>query len=318
MKDRYAMLTVDVEALPKRASDDHVQRLMWGRHANGTAGIAELVSTADDFAAPHVFFVDLCGAHDRSDEVFDVIRWLDQSGQDVQLHAHPECLPDAFWRSHRLATRPRMANLFDDARASFTVSHFAGLMAGVTGKPVRAFRAGSFRWNTATIRALDAAGIPLSFNNSTTACLREQASFSKYTNKPFQWSNGVVEVPFTERQFSVPGREPMWGLFQFPADHARRNQLWRVLAPYTWFADTSFLVLLLHSWSLLYWDEHGLAEYRDDKRLEDYRRLVRKLSKDYDIITTADFLDLQACGKIDVSHRVDLSLAERSPGVRGR
>jgi len=74
--------------------------------------------------------------------------------------------------------------------------------------------------------------------------------------------------------------------------------------------DNSFLVLLLHSWSLLYWDENGHGIYRDDKRLEDYRKLVRWLAKDYDIITTADFLDLHARGKIEVTRNVNLALAE--------
>jgi len=61
---------------------------------------------------------------------------------------------------------------------------------------------------------------------------------------------------------------------------------------------------------LLYWDKDGYAVYRDDKRIEDYRKLVRRLARDYDIITTADFLDLYACGKIKTTHTADLSLAE--------
>jgi len=89
-----------------------------------------------------------------------------------------------------------------------------------------------------------------------------------------------------------------------------RNSPWRVLWPHTVGRESSFLVLLLHSWSLLYWDENGHAVYRDDKRLEDFRKLMKKLAKDYDIITTADFLDLHARGKIKTTHTVDLSLAE--------
>jgi hypothetical protein len=29
-RERYALLTVDTEALPKRAAQDHVKRLIWG------------------------------------------------------------------------------------------------------------------------------------------------------------------------------------------------------------------------------------------------------------------------------------------------
>ena len=77
-----------------------------------------------------------------------------------------------------------------------------------------------------------------------------------------------------------------------------------------WGMEDSFLVVLLHSWSLLYWDENGHAVYRDDRRIEDFRKLVRKLSKDYDIITTADFLDLRTRGKIPALRTVDLNLAD--------
>lgn len=201
-------------------------------------------------------------------------------------------------------------NQYDCDKAEFTIRHLADLMASATGKAVRAFRAGSFRWNADTIRALGAAGIPLSFNNSMSACQREQAIYSEATNQPFLWSNGVVEVPVTERRFSVPFGNSWWGRLQFPLNHGGRNPPWRVLSPYTWFSDSSLMVLLLHSWSLLYWDEQGLAEYRDDQRLEDYRRLVRKMSKDYDIIDTADFMALQAQGKIRPNRPVDLALAE--------
>lgn len=60
-KNRYAILTVDTEALPKRASKDHVARLMWGEHEAGRAGVAEMSAIGDEFGAKHLFFVDLCG-----------------------------------------------------------------------------------------------------------------------------------------------------------------------------------------------------------------------------------------------------------------
>jgi hypothetical protein len=66
----------------------------------------------------------------------------------------------------------------------------------------------------------------------------------------------------------------------------------------------------MHSWSLLYWDENGHAEYRDDRRLEAYRKLLQRLTRDYDVITTRDFLDLLARGKIKTSHVVGLERAE--------
>lgn len=321
-RSRYAMLTVDVEALPKRASTDHVKRLIWGEHANGTAGIREMCAISDEAGAKHVFFVDVCGAYDRKDEVGDAIRWLDQAGHDVQLHAHPEYLPENFWGQHGFKYRPRFLNQYDQAKAEFTLGYFSKFFSDITAKPVRAFRAGSFRWNANTIRALGTIGIPLSFNNSTSAFLRGQAIYSEQTNRPFTWSNGVIEVPVTERKFSLPFADSWWGRLQFPMALQLRNPPWRVLAPHTMFCDHSFLVLLMHSWSLLYWDAEGYAAYYDEKRIDDYRKLVRKLAKDYDIINTAEFLELQQQGKITASRRVELASADmkvastKLPGLR--
>ena len=319
-RDRYILLTVDTEALPKRASSDHVKRLIWGEHANGTAGVREMCALADESNAKLIFFVDACGAYERLKEVADVVRWLDEAGHDVQLHAHPEYLPEQFWKKHGFKYRPRFLNQFGAEKAAFTIQHFGEFISNLTGKPLRAFRAGSFRWNADTIRALGAAGIPLSFNNSMNAYLAAQCTYSEPTSVPFRWSNGVIEVPATERWFNPPFLKAWWGRAQFPVgDDRLGSPPWRVMWPYTLGRDSSFMVLLLHSWSLLYWDENGHAVYRDDKRLEDFRKLMKKLAKDYDIITTADFLDLHARGKIKTTHTVDLSLAEmKAPAGKKR
>ncbi|EXI68577.1 MAG: hypothetical protein AW08_00889 [Candidatus Accumulibacter adjunctus] len=318
-KLRYVLLTVDTEALPKRAVDDHVRRLIWGEHSNGTAGVREMCSAAQEVNAKLTFFVDACGAYSRLNEAAEVVRWLDAAGQDVQLHTHPEYLPEQFWLEHGFKYRPRFLNQYGAHKAAFTILHFGKFIVDLTGKPLRAFRAGSFRWNADTIRALGEAGIPLSFNNSMRALADGQCVYSEPTNRPYLWSNGVVEVPVTERYVALPfNGKSWWQKFQFPLDGFLGNGPWRVLGPYTRVADASFLVLLLHSWSLLYWDEHGHAVYRDDRRIEAFRQLVRRLAKDYDIITTEDFLDLHARGKIATTHEVDLTKAEMKPPAGGK
>lgn len=304
------MLTVDTEALPKRAPHDHVKRLIWGEHNKGTAGIREMCSVVGEVDAKLTFFVDACAAYSDLDEVAEVILWLDKKGQDVQLHTHSEYLPERFWLESGFQYRPRFLNEYSAVRATFTILYFGKFISDITGKPLRAFRAGSFRWNASTIRALADAGIPLSFNNSMNAFLAGQCVHSEATNQPYRWSNGVIEVPVTEKMFFPLFGKEWWGRLQFPVSNHFRNPPWRVLRPYARQANSSLLVLLLHSWSLLYWDKNGYAVYRDDKRIEDFRKLVRQLAKDYDIITTEDFLDLHARGKITTSHTVDLAAAE--------
>ncbi|MCV9917008.1 hypothetical protein OIV57_33395 [Burkholderia pseudomallei] len=69
----------------------------------------------------------------------------------------------------------------DDARAEFVIRHFGGLISAETRKPVLAHRAGSFRWNASTIRALKSTGVPLSFNNSLCAGLAGQCKYREPT-----------------------------------------------------------------------------------------------------------------------------------------
>jgi hypothetical protein len=310
INNKYVLLTVDTEALPKRAPCDHVNRLIWGVHEKGTAGIREMCGISDEFNFKFVFFVDACGAYSRLDEVAWVVRWLDGEGHDVQLHTHSEYLPEEFWVEHGFKYRPRFLNQYGADKAAFTIQHFGKFISDLTGKPLRAFRAGSFRWNANTLRALCEAGIPLSLNNSMNAYLAEQCTYSEPTNQPYLWSNGVIEVPVTERKFFPLFGNEWWGRLQFPVSNSFGNPPWRILRPYMGQGNSSLMVLLLHSWSLLYWDNNGYGVYRDDKRLEDFRKLVRRLAKDYDIITTEDFLDLHARGKIATTHTVDLAAAE--------
>jgi len=312
-RNRYAMLTVDTEALPKRASQDHVNRLIWGRHDKSTAGIREMCALGDEFNAKHVFFVDMCGAYRCPEEMCEVVRWLDRNGQDVQLHTHPEVLPKEFWTENGVEFRPEYMNDYsEDVWAEFVIKHFGTLISEVTGKAVLAYRSGSFRWNACSIRALKAANIPLSFNNSMRAYRAGQCVYSEPTNLPYAWSNDVIEVPVTEKRIPPQsGDKERWASLTypespyFPFQTEQRSLLSRLFS-----GRPAFSVFLLHSWSMLYWDENGHATYRDDQRLEAYRKLLSRLTKDYDVITTKEFLDLHASGKIPITKTVNLDLAE--------
>jgi hypothetical protein len=310
-KDRYALLTVDTEAQPKRAAQDHVARLIWGQHEQGTAGIREMCAAADEVGSKLVFFVDACGVYFHGETFAEATRWLVQAGHDVQLHTHSEFLPDSFWDEHGFAHRPSLLNKYDEERAIFTIRFFSDYLANITGKPVIAFRAGSFRWNVGTLKVQGDLNIPLSFNNSFRAYLDGVCPYAEPANHPFVWSNGVIEVPMTERKFPTLAGNAWWGRLAFPSSQRYRDPPWRVLWPYTLGRNIDVLVVLMHSWSLLYWDEDGYGVYRDDKRHEDFRKLMCKLSKDYDIITTSDFLDLHARGKIKTTHTVDIAAAGR-------
>ncbi|BBU69623.1 hypothetical protein [Fluviibacter phosphoraccumulans] len=308
-KSRYLMLTVDVEALPKRASDDHVRRLMWGEQPGGRAGVREISALGKEFDLTHTFYVDYCGAFARKPEIDEVVKWLVQAGEDVQLHTHPEYLPAEFWAEHGFEANPRMPNEYSSEKAAFAMKYFSDLLAQAKGEPVLGFRAGSFRWNAGMLEALAKAGIRLSSNNSVISRNQGKCVYSEPTCYPFQWSNGVLEAPMTEKQFFPAFHKALWGRMQYPFSEHFNKPFMRLLRPLGAGGQGSFQVMLLHSWSLLYWDENDYATYRDGQRIEGYRKLLKKVAKDYDVITVPEFLDLQARGAFGDLKTVDVELA---------
>lgn len=314
MKTRYAVLTVDTEALPNRAETDHVNRLILGVHGERQAGVREMVSIGAEFGARLIFFMDTCGALAYADELRDVARWLVANGQDVQLHAHPEYLPASFWKKHKLTALPAYLNEYTDDRASFIITKFAKMLTEFTGVAPVAFRAGSFRWNSGTLKALKVNGIRLSFNNSMCAVYNKQCAFSLPTNDPYRWSNGIYEIPVTEHQI-FPRIEPAWwARLQFPQSkfYRLRNKILNFM-PGSVKRDMELITVLIHSWSFLYRDEDGYEVYRDERWLEEYRKLIRRLTLDYEIITSKELLELLEAGKIKIDHTEDIGVAKRMP-----
>ena len=311
-RNRYALFTVDTEALPKRAVSDHVKRLIWGEHDNGTAGVREMCAIGDEYGAKHIFFVDMCGAYAERDKIREVMVWLDEAGHDVQLHVHPEYLPNNFWQGTGFKVEPRYLNAYTNhAKEEFLLSHFRDEITAVTGKPVLAFRAGSFRWNATTLRTLAKLNIPLSFSNTIAAKNIGQCPYSVPTNLPFQWSNGIIEIPVTEKNILPKVGKALWARFQYPLSRfVKYRPWWTSFLPYSVSCRDRFLVCLVHSWSLLHWDENGYGTYRDDARLEGYRKLVKQVSKDFDVVTSSELLDLISQKKILPTHVENVDRAE--------
>lgn len=315
LNKRYALLTVDTEALAGRAPDRHVERLVWGLHDAGAAGIREMCIIGKEYKVSHSFFIDFCGSYAHLEQMQQVVRWLVQQGEDVQLHTHPEALPTFFWQEHGCQITPRFMNEYQDVdRTVFVLRYFSKLITDITGKPILAHRAGSFRWNALTIRALQELNIPLSFNQSMRALESGRGVHGEPDCLPYTWSNGVIEVPVTERWVpGVPGFRPdRWVSLTYPESPyfkfgSRPIPAWKhPFAP----KPAPVTVVLLHSWSLLERDEAGHAVYRDDRLLEGYRKFLRRLVKDCEVITTAEFLELHAQGKIDISRTVNLEQVE--------
>lgn len=311
MKSRYALLTVDTEALPNRAEADHVNRLILGVHGSHRAGVLEMADICGEFNSALIFFLDLCGAWEQRDELAAVAQELVARGQDVQLHAHPEYLPDSFWNEHKLNKRPFFLNKYKEDRAEYVLTLLTEQLAEMTGKRPVAFRAGSFRWNAATLNVLKKLGIRYSFNNSMGAVCLNQCPFSRPSNEIYQWSNGVVELPVSEKQIFSFLDPPWWARLQYPqSTYFRHRSHWFSWLPGSAPDSLNPAVFLLHSWSFLQRDKNGYEVYANDRVMNGFRKFVRNLKLDYDIITTHELSELIERGEIPISHVEDVSKAD--------
>lgn len=315
--NRYLLITNDTEALPNRATEDHVRRLMWGEHDNGVAGVREMTSIVKEFNGKITFFIDMCGALDRKTEVLDVARWLDENGQDVELHLHPEYLPQDYWSNLGFRSKPVWINQYEEVdrdRLRHLIKTFSGELEAVISRKVNAYRSGSFRWNSMTLEVLKECGIPLSFNNTQASQAIGQCPYAAQMQKPFRWSNGIIEVPVTERNFLSSTRNDWWVRYQYPLCSLVRYRSWPLsLIPYSVSSRDEFLVCLMHSWSFLYRDPSGYEYYRDDDRKEEFRIMLKKMSRDFDLIDSRDLKDLIDTGKIQIDHTEDVSKAVYVP-----
>ena len=250
------------------------------------------------------------------------IKWLEQHGQDVELHLHPEYLPKEYWNDTPYEWKPKLLNVYEEKNSDkefFLLKTFSDELANAIGRKILAFRAGSFRWNSVTLETLKKLDIPMSFNNTQAAMALGQCPYSSPMQRPFKWSNGIIEVPVTEKNFFPKFSDNWWVRFQYPlCSLVRYRPRWCSFIPYSISPKDNFVVCLMHSWSFLYRDENGIEYYKDDKRMEGFRRMLKSMSKDFDIIDSKNLLDLINTGKIDISHTEDISKTIYVPVTQNR
>lgn len=93
MKDKPAcILSVDVEALPMRASDNHVDTLIYGHIDREEWGIGKMMDIADRHNIKMTFFLDFAEVEAYGDEIIKVGKYIAQRGHDLQIHCHYKLL----------------------------------------------------------------------------------------------------------------------------------------------------------------------------------------------------------------------------------
>lgn len=268
--EKRLLITIDTEALPARASEQHVEKLIWGKFDNGRAGIVEICDIVEEFGGKGLFFLDVAGSFKNLAAYREVNSYLERRGHMVEWHYHPEIMGKVFWKERGASGKTNRQDLYDLHDANIILSTGLEQFIKITGRKPNAYRAGSFRWNQHTIDFLAKHEIPYSFNACRETAVKDNyETFVPSNPMPFDWPQGVREVPCGEVKLNDERLH-----FCFPRRFSRGVTPTGLVEQLASEAD-GLVNVLLHSWSLLERDNAtGYFYYKDDERKASLRKIL--------------------------------------------
>lgn len=191
-----AFLSFDVEALPGRADDDHVERLIWGKIGGQEYGIGKLCAILKEYGLKANFMIDMgaCALYgDRPVERAG--KFLRDQGHEIHAHLHPEWLPRQ-WKIPLPEGYAARMDLLDYRMSELFLAHAGFKFKQLYGHAPYAFRSGAFLFNEHIVEAAAKAGFTCLTNfNSTRHRDQIRIAAGRTDNGPFFWDNGILEIP---------------------------------------------------------------------------------------------------------------------------
>lgn len=271
-----SFMSFDVEALQARATDNHIDRLIWGKTPQGEYGIRRLCKILDEHNIKGNFFVDIAGCAMYGDrqmrEVFD---FLLKQGHQVDVHLHSEWIYRTWKLKGDKTIFPSFKALDNDLNQSF-LDYAVYKFYELTGFEPSVFRAGGVLFNQYTIEAAKKSGFKALSNfhygrDKNISIFGDAAE----ANEPFKWENGMVEIPFDL------ALEPLSANFNNVENIYTRVKNRKKLKTFN---------LLNHSWSLLERDEKGFHTIVNPSYEEAFYKLCSFVKNNTKPSTYNDFL----------------------------
>lgn len=302
MKNRL-MITVDVEAFPKRAEKDHVERLIWGRYPDRCGGIGEMMSIADKYGVKLVMFLDYVEEYLWGEQIQEVAREIHARGHDLQLHSHPENFPDSFWEE-RSIPRLKLANNATDEQADAMLQFLRERQLRATGVAPIAYRGGGYRYGAATVRALGRHGIRL---NSSYVATSDNQLFKAGRLRQYRWDNGCLEAPISCMSL-YKSQEKFYHLnFNHSSCSDVRQMMLSLEAFYRQMGDDAIAVMVMHSWSFSKELENGHFSTPLPENIERFERFLQAIADKVEVIDSAAAVRLIESGAAPVAGTVSIS-----------
>ena len=316
---RSLWITVDVEAQPRRSPEDALNRLVWGHFPEGDFGIGSMMDIADSHSVKLTMFLDYAEEYLYGDALLDVGREIRRRGHDLQLHLHPEFLPDSFYEGASIPRVPDL-NLASQVGADTLFDLLCDRHSGLTGVSPIAFRGGGYRFNGSVLGAMKRHGIRLG-SNYNIAKANQPMNFGPMPQ--FSWTSGVVEVPIstvfdyknTGRHFDYNFNASLMNVCGL--DTCIRSHQEFLQRFYAERGSDAIAVLVMHSWSFLELDDDGAFSKPSIEAPERFDRLLSALEGGVSCVTSREVLNLVDSGKYRLAgpFRFDYVQTQSNTGI---
>jgi len=299
---QYLVITIDVEAQPARQSQDHVERLIYGNFpGQGHAGIVDMMDIADRHNVKLTFFLDVLEEVLYPKQIEAVARLIVARGHDLQLHTHPENMPDAFFK--KLGFPRTISNELNQAEAAALFAEVKHIVAGWGVPPFLAYRAGSYRYSQGLVQAMPQAGLAFDYNYNITG--RSQRKLGLKNVAMFRWENDVVEIPVSYVE-QPPAAPVQFNDSAYVTSGRPQDAVDLILKFQEQWHSPNVMIMMMHSWSLLALKPGSdYFEYAGPAKADLFDRFLTALPPQVKVVTATDVSKLVAQGALSVSDRMN-------------
>lgn len=291
--DVLVNISVDTEALPGRAANDHVAKLIYGRVASREYGIPMQMRVFHELKVPATFYLE-CGqcALWGADTIADVGKLILDGGFDLQLHLHSELIARAHaWKWTKPV--PPMLNNLDRSQTFRAVGFAIEQFHKVAGQLPSVFRAGAYLFAPHTLEALKEFGIKASSNYRADQRPKNAFDFDgPGPMRPFKWSNGILEFPITLSP------EPLTAL---PPRECWRRILHHVQINGTWVVN-----VVIHSWSFMHRDKNGHQIWRNSELMDNLIKFIELAPSGVRFASIKEVVEMVQSGDVDIPLEKDI------------
>ncbi|AKQ61642.1 hypothetical protein ACR55_03798 [Bordetella hinzii] len=287
---RRLMITIDVEAQPKRASSEHIDRLIYGRFDGGEYGIGCMMDCAERYGLPLTCYLDYAEKYLYGDKLLNVGRYISGRGHDLQIHLHPEFFPPDFFKSREIrAVTDMFHSPLENAKAFIDAALV--IHGEITDKAPLAFRGGGYRFGKYILLELARNGVIF---NSGYNPGRVNQPFNIGPVKQFRWEAGVIELPISNVwNFKNTARLFYYNfnastLLSGSVEDCVQKHAAYLEDFYSTYGEDAIAVMVLHSWSFLKLDGDGCYSTPSQDAVDKFNAVLAYIKDNCTVITSAD------------------------------